>query len=111
MPAQAVHASPFVVEASLEPEVEPDPLQALAVRDSISQSEVVAQQARGHPEVALNDAPNPAANTVAMVPNGQTLTILEEQGDVGCGDYVKVKWQLIEGFARARNLKQKFEDA
>lgn len=59
----------------------------------------VAQQVDGHPDVVLKDAPNPQGTIVAKVPNGQSVTVL-----VNNGEYVRVRRQAIEGWSRSNNL-------
>jgi putative heme iron utilization protein len=60
---------------------------------------MVAQQSDGHPEVVLKNMPGPEGSVVAKVPNGQPLTFLADHGD-----YVRVRWEHTEGYARRANV-------
>lgn len=64
----------------------------------------VAQQVDGHPEVVIKNKADATGSIVAKVPNGQLLTVLGDHGD-----YVGVRWNDIEGFARANNLARHTE--
>lgn len=62
---------------------------------------MVAQQADGHSDVFLKNMPCPEGSVVAMVPNGQLVTVVADRGD-----YVKVCWGQASGYARKANLVQ-----
>ena len=66
--------------------------------------QVVAQQADGHSDVILKTAPNPQADVVAIVPNGQLMVLLDDNG----ADCVKVRWRDKEGFAKRANVVKAF---
>lgn len=61
----------------------------------------VAKQADGHAEVVLKSSPNSQGSVVAKVPNGQAFVLLGDHGD-----YVKVRWEDEEGYARKENVVQ-----
>merc|ERR1712216_711733 len=65
------------------------------------QHALLAKQADGHAEVVLRDAPSTEGRIIAMIPNGQPLSHLSDDGS-----YFKVRWNDTgqEGYIKRENL-------
>ena len=72
---------------------------AAAVPAAADAMKAVARQVDGHPEVAVKNAAHTKGTIVAMVPNGDSITILQDYGE-----YIFVRWHVVEGYVRAENV-------
>jgi len=61
----------------------------------------IAQQEHGHAEVVVKSSETAEGHIVAKVPNGQHFRLLADDG----GDYVKVRSEAGEGYAKRGNLQ------